>query len=256
VSQASLDGWSERLAHHTDLARVLALAGSAPALPAPAPAPAPAGQGKRCRIGVARDDAFFFYYPYNLRLLERCGAELVPFSPIADARLPEIDGLYLGGGYPELHAQALQDNVAMRRAVRDFATRGRPIYAECGGLMYLSEAIVQRDGQRREMVGVLSGVAVMQSKLAALGYVEVRTTAPTLLGEAGLVFRGHQFRYSRFETQRPPTQYRLHARSSPEPAFEGYGEDNILASYVHAHWASNPRAAEGFVSACAGPAAS
>lgn len=248
ISQASLDSWCERLARHTDLARVLALADCAPALPCPAPAPA--AQGKRCRIGFACDDAFFFYYPYNLRLLERFGAELVPFSPLADARLPQVDGLYLGGGYPELHAQALEDNLAMRRAVRDFAARGGPIYAECGGLMYLSEAIIQRDGGRREMVGVLPGAAVMQPKLAALGYVEVHTAVPTLLGEAGLVFRGHQFRYSRFEAAKPPTQYRLHARRSAEPVLEGYGEGNVLASYVHAHWASCPRAAAGFVSAC------
>jgi cobyrinic acid a,c-diamide synthase len=169
----------------------------------------------------------------------------VPFSPVRDARLPAVDGLYLGGGYPEVHAAALAANGGMRGQVRAFEG---PIYAECGGLMYLCQAI--RDAQgRHEMAGVLAGEAVMSDRLEALGYVEVETQAASCLGGAGLRFRGHQFRYSRLEGGAPGL-YSVRKRRGGETFAEGYGTGRVLASYVHAHWASNPLAAEGFVRAC------
>lgn len=250
VSEADLDAWAERLCAHTDLDALLALARSAPPLLIPHVA-APSS-GVRCRIGVAEDEAFSFYYPYNWRLLSELGAELVPFSPLRDRTLPDVGGLYFGGGYPEVHAATLRDNSALRDAIRAFAARGRPIYAECGGLMYLSEAIVTRDGARFAMVGLIDGVATMQERLAALGYVEVETTMASILGPAGIRFRGHQFRYSQLDSRAPPEQYRLRVRRSGELMPEGYGHGALLASYVHAHWASCPEAALGFVRACAG----
>jgi cobyrinic acid a,c-diamide synthase len=240
-----LDVWSERLREHTDLDAILTLAREAPPLPRIA-ATVPAA-ARSCRIGIAQDAAFSFYYPYNLRLLARLGAELVPFSPITDP-LPDVDGLYFGGGYPELHAPELAANRALRVQLQSFAG---PIYGECGGLMYLSEAIVTLDGVRHPMAGLIPGQAIMQAKLGALGYVEVETRDASPLGPAGQRFRGHQFRYSRFETREPPARYRVHTRRSGAITEEGYGRDNVLASYVHAHWASNPALAEGFVRACA-----
>jgi cobyrinic acid a,c-diamide synthase len=248
IADAQLTTWSERLLAHTDLDAILALARKAPAL-APR-ARVTRAQSRRCRIGIARDAAFSFYYPYNLRLLEQYGAELVPFSPIADAALPEVDGIYVGGGYPELHAAALAANHGLRREVQALAQRGRPIYGECAGLMWLSDAIVTLDGARHEMLGLIPGAAIMQDRLGALGYVEVETTRDTLLGQAGQRFRGHQFRYSRFESDVPPRRYRLRVRRNGQLSDEGYGADNVLASYVHAHWASNPALAEAFVRAC------
>jgi cobyrinic acid a,c-diamide synthase len=248
VSDHDLDTWAARLAALTDLDGVLALARSA--APLRASASSATTTSMRCRIGVARDEAFSFYYEYNLRLLAKLGAELVPFSPLRDHKLPAVDGLYLGGGYPELHASALCANGAMRDAVRAFS-RTRPVYAECGGLMYLSDAIVDLAGQRHDMVGAIDGVATMQPKLEALGYVEVATRAATVLGPAGVRFRGHQFRYSRFATEQPPQLYALRTRRSDAETVEGYGGGNVLASYVHAHWGSNPEVAAGFVRACA-----
>ena len=117
--------------------------------------------------------------------------------------------------------------------------------------MFLSDAIITLDQRRHPMMGLIPGVATMQPRLSALGYVEVETRAPTLLGPAGLSFRGHQFRYSEFQTSAPPERYRVRARRTGKSHEEGYGEGSVLASYVHAHWASNPELAAGFVHACA-----
>src|SRR5262249_31121604 len=132
----------------------------------------------------------------NLRRLEALGAELVRFSPIRAERLPDVDGIYLGGGYPQAHAAALARHEGLREAIARFAEAGRPIYAECRGLMYLTRAIAPRDGSRHPMVGLVPAEAVMCERLQALGYVEVETQEKTILGPAGVRFRGHQFRYS------------------------------------------------------------
>lgn len=249
ITDAQLDGWAERLLVHTDLDALLAIARSAPPL---APSRAlPVTPVARCRIGIARDAAFSFYYPYNLALLEALGAELVTFSPLTDDCLPDVHGLYFGGGYPELHARVLAGRRGLRDALQSFAARGRPVYAECGGLMFLSDAIVTLDGERHPMMGLVPGVATMQPKLSALGYVDVETRAPSILGPAGLCFRGHQFRYSEFTTELPPERYGLVVRRTGAALREGYGTGSVLASYVHAHWASNPALAAGFVRACA-----
>jgi cobyrinic acid a,c-diamide synthase len=202
------------------------------------------------RIGVARDAAFHFYYEDNLARLEAAGATLVPFSPVEDAALPAVDGLYLGGGYPEVHAAALAANTPMRRAIYGFAEQGRPVYAECGGLMYLCR-VLHAGGAAHPMVGVLDAEVVMHDRLQALGYVEVETTRPTLLGATGVRFRGHQFRYS--ELRRGETLaevFRVHRRRDRASFPEGFAWRNVLATYVHVHWASNPLLPRAFVEAC------
>jgi cobyrinic acid a,c-diamide synthase len=248
ASDARLDAWGALVAEWWNLDALLALARSAP--PLPTPAPASASPAPRCRIGLAFDEAFHFYYEDNLSRLRELGAELVRFSPIHDPSPPEVDGLYLGGGYPELSAGALAANASMLAGVRAFANRGRPIYAECGGLMYLCQAIRGLDGHRHAMAGLVPGEAVMSDRLEALGYVEVETQAPTCLGGAGLRFRGHQFRYSRLEGAGADLAYSVRKRRGGETSPEGYRAGNVLASYVHAHWASNPLVAEGFVRSC------
>ncbi len=257
LPDASLDRWGELAREWIALDLVLEIARTADPLQR---VTVSADEGPRtpCRIGVAWDEAFHFYYDDNLRRLEKLGATLVNFSPVRDSAVPDVDGVYLGGGYPEVHAEALAANESMRSSLRAFAQGGGPVYAECGGLMYLTQAVRTLDGRSHAMVGVLEGEAVMKDKLVALGYVEVETQAETLLGAPGLRFRGHQFRYSELALTAdaaPPSAYSVRRRRAGDVAREGYRVGNVLASYVHAHWASNPLAARGFVSSCASFAA-
>ncbi len=247
-----LDGWQALATEWLDVDAILEIARSAPALPN-GERPVAGTRTHRCRIGLADDEAFHFYYADNLKRLEVLGAELVRFSPLHDARLPDVDGLYIGGGYPEVHAQALSANATMLADMAAFAASGRPIYAECGGLMYLSRGIRGLDGRSHAMAGLLPGVAVMQERLAALGYVEVELQERSLLGAAGLRFRGHQFRYSELSELPDDVEriYSVRRRRGGDVQVEGYRSGNVLASYVHAHWASNPLVAEGFVRSCA-----
>lgn len=255
VPESLFDAWGAVAAEWVRLDAVLDLARSAPVL-AEEPAVSPPGSSSvRARIGIAQDEAFHFYYADNLRRLEALGATLVRFSPVHDARLPDVDGVYLGGGYPEVHAAALAANHAMRADVLAFAQTGGPIYAECGGLMFLTQAIRTLDGARHEMVGLLPTETCMREKLQALGYVEVETQTRSLLGEKGTRFRGHQFRYSELDPEPPAAlverAYSLRRRRGGETTREGYRCNNVVASYVHAHWASNPNVAAALVEACA-----
>ncbi|MGH7815331.1 MAG: cobyrinate a,c-diamide synthase [Candidatus Binataceae bacterium] len=244
--------WSRVAVEWLDLDAILAIARSAPALEG-APAPSAAMAPSRCRIGVAFDDAFHLYYEDNLARLRTLGADIVNFSPCRDRELPEVDGLYFGGGYPEAHAEELYGNAAMLDAIRKFAARGGIVYAECGGLMYLCEGIRTLDGKLWPMAGLVPGVAAMSDKLQALGYVEVETRSESILGPAGVRFRGHQFRYSTLDGSGEGIDriYRVAPRWGGGPFTEGYRRGSVLASYVHAHWASNPSIAEALVRTCA-----
>lgn len=252
LSDAVVAAWAEEARRSIDLDALLVIARSSSSLAAPSASRSRAVA--RCRIGIARDEAFHFYYEDNLARLEELGAELVPFSPIHDAAPPEVDGLYIGGGYPELHARDLSRNDAMIRAIREFAASGRPVYAECGGMMYLASEIRMLGGESFPMAGVIRGAVAMRDKLVALGYVEVETQSDSPLGPAGLRFRGHQFRYSEFEPDAAASierLYRVRRRRGGDVFDEGYRAGGVIASYVHAHWASNPLASESFVRACA-----
>ncbi len=213
----------------------------------------PAGSKRSCRLGIARDEAFHFYYPDNLEALEHAGCELVSFSPIKDRALPEkLDGLYLGGGYPEEHAAALSENRGMIEEIRRFAKGGGAIYAECGGLMYLSEGIEATDGMRHPLAGLLPGWTRMSGRRKALGYVEVEMREATFWGARGTRLRGHEFHYS--ELLDGPsgdpcweTVYEVRHRGSAHAVREGFQNGRILATYLHAHFASHPTAAQEFV---------
>lgn len=214
---------------------------------------APKGK-KRVRIGLARDRAFCFYYEENLRRLTEAGAELVAFSPLADAGLPPaLDGLYLGGGYPELGAETLAANAAMRRDVRELCAAGRPVLAECGGFMYLMDALTDPDGRVFPMAGFFPFRAVMGKRLSSLGYRRVVTRAATPLGPAGTVLRGHEFHYSSLtdDAGDVPAVYALSGRRGDLHTREGFFLGQTLGSYVHLHFGSDPEAAGRFVAACA-----
>lgn len=250
LPEGTLDAWGARATEWLALDTLLEHARAAPALAAAASLASTASS--RCRIGLAFDEALHFYYEDNLRRLEELGAELVRFSPIADERLPDVDGLYLGGGYPEVHAAALSANEGLRRSLSEAHRRGMPIYAECGGLMWLCATLRTLDGKAHPMMGLVPAEAAMCERLQALGYVEVETQERSLLGPAGARFRGHQFRYSQLRGLDPAREglYRVRRRRGGEVTREGYAAGNLVASYVHAHWASNPLVARAFVSAC------
>jgi cobyrinic acid a,c-diamide synthase len=207
--------------------------------------------GPRARIGVARDAAFQFYYAENLDALRAAGADLVFWSPLVDRALPDVDGLYIGGGYPELHARQLSENRPLRDVVRDFAAAGRPVYAECGGLMYLAETLEDMEGDVHAMVGVLPAGVRMLPRRMTLGYTEVTLTRDTPIAPAGAVARGHEFHFSTIDPVPPSVgrAYRLATRSGGDRV-EGYLIGHVLMSYVHLHFGSNPALAASFVDAC------
>jgi cobyrinic acid a,c-diamide synthase len=206
----------------------------------------------RARIGVAHDASFQFYYAENLDRLRAAGADLVLWSPQVPGAFPDVDGLYFGGGYPELHARALSANVAVRESVRAFAGAGKPIYAECGGLMYLAEALEDLDGVAHPMVGLLPTTVHMRPRRLTLGYTEVGLTADAPIGSAGTILRGHEFHYSSMDPV-PASVARVYqiTRVRGEERPEGYLINQALMSYVHLHFASNPLIAHRFVDACA-----
>jgi len=205
----------------------------------------------RVRIGVAQDKAFSFYYEDNFDLLRESGAEIVPFSPLADAEPPpNLDGLFLGGGYPELYADALSRNASMRAGIRALAEAGKPVYAECGGMTYLGKSLSTLDGQCYEMTGLLPMEFEMTPKLVHFGYVDVEFVHDCLLGEKGTKVRGHSFHCSRVRADGPmPAAYHLKYSLSGREELEGYQFKNVLASYVHLHFRTNPVLARSMVSA-------
>lgn len=237
-----------------------------------APAQAAVGQCEIVRIGVARDAAFSFYYEDNFDLLREAGAELVAFSPLHDAGLPEgLDALYFGGGYPELHAAQLAANAAMLEGIRAFAAQGKPVYAECGGMILLGESLTVASEascepahaggpQRRgtppfgstefRMAGVLPLRMEMTGKLVKFGYVTVELTRDCLIGKIGTVVRGHSFHYSQLVGEAPvDTAYRVQYSMSGREEAEGFTRGNVLASYVHLHFRAQPELARNFVHA-------
>lgn len=295
VTAADADGLEARLEALADWVEqgvdISALLAALPDLPPSGGAEDVSADAARppVRIGIARDRAFCFLYEENLRLLVQAGAELVFFSPLTDASLPEgLGGLYLPGGYPELSAWELAANASMRASVRAFCASGRPVWAECGGYMYLlaelagagaceagreticenrrvdqgevpgaggSEAPGVGAGsfcEAQPMCGALPGRAVLRARRAALGYRQARTLRPGPFGPAGTLLRGHEFHYSEYEAPAdgPPAPAFALTASDGREALDGQARGNIVGGYFHAHLASNPQAAQAFVDAC------
>lgn len=253
---AFLEAAAQLMAAEIDLGRLRAIAGSAPVLEIEAAnigAPqAIAAPETPVRIAVARDEAFCFYYEDNLDLLRAAGAEIDFFSPLRDATLPSgVSGVYLGGGYPELYAARLAANRGLRQALRVAHSVGMPIYAECGGLMYLTENISDETGTAHPMVGVLPGRSHLAGRLT-MGYRVATAERDSFLLRRGEEVRGHEFHYSTW-IDRPadaPSAYRITARHGRDLRSEGYAEANLLASYVHLHFSARPELATRFVRAC------
>ena len=238
-----LDALADFIEENSDLDEILKLGCNVPSAEEP-----PDFDGERIRIGVAYDEAFCFYYAENFELLRRLGADLEFFSPMRDP-LPQVDGLYLGGGYPELYAGELEGSptrIEIRRAAED----GMPIYGECGGLMYLCESVISKDGDwEKEMVGVLPASTTMTGRLQALGYVEGDVVCDNPVVEKGLVIRGHEFHYSRMDCARDARfAYRFRRGKGILGEKDGLMEHETLGSYLHTHVCSFPMGR--FVESC------
>ncbi|MEO0374279.1 MAG: cobyrinate a,c-diamide synthase [Cyanobacteria bacterium P01_A01_bin.17] len=203
---------------------------------------------KRVRVAIAKDPAFNFYYPDNLELLEQLGAELVFWSPLSDLALPaDIQGLYLGGGFPEMFAAALAENEQARKSVKTAIQSGLPTYAECGGLMYLCESLQDLEGQTHSMVGVLPTAVSMGAKLT-LGYRQATVQQNTPLFSKGAQVWGHEFHHSQLSQASPRPIYDLSGYgASTLSAREGWNLFNLHASYVHLHWGVHPEIPQQFV---------
>jgi cobyrinic acid a,c-diamide synthase len=217
------------------------------------------GRAEAVLIAVARDAAFSFYYEDNLDLLRAAGAEICFFSPQRDPDLPAgTSGIYLGGGFPEIYAAQLAANESLQNALRHAYVAGLPIYAECGGFMYLTEAIIDLESRYHPMVGLIPGVTHMQPRLVSLGYRLVESPTGNFLLPKGVTTRGHEFHWSIWKnsTKRDETY------ATPAPAWHirprsgeansraaGYATGNLIASYVHLHFAHNLQLAHNFVQA-------
>jgi cobyrinic acid a,c-diamide synthase len=227
----------ERVEQHVDLGRLLAIAASAARYPeAPAVSAAPAPAGRRLRVGIARDEAFAFYYADDLEAFDAAGAELVPIDMLRAPRLPQLDALVIGGGFPETQMRELEANEALRQDVARAIDEGLPVYAECGGLMYLARGISWQ-GETARMVGALPGDAVMHPRPVGRGYARLVgsgepgwwPTAP----EEGIP--GHEFHYASLDNLAPELRYAWHVLRGHgvDGARDGIIRQNVLASFCH-----------------------
>lgn len=230
--------------------------------------PLPIGPGKDSvlpldppRIAVAKDTAFCFYYQDNLALLERFGAKIIEFSPLTDKALPEdVHGLYLGGGYPELHARRLSEQQELLRQIKQKSENGMPIYGECGGFMYLCDTLWDMKTQEKyKMAGVFPFSVTVGKDLRSLGYREITIRQDSVIGAKGTVLKGHEFHYSFLDTGvsentelTPVIQdiFQVNSRAGQEISMKGYQIKNTLGSYFHGHFGSNPSCARHFVKKC------
>ncbi len=201
------------------------------------------------RIGIAKDEAFSFYYPTGIAYLEKMGAEIIPFSPLNDENLPHVDALIFGGGFPEMFLDKLAQNTVLKEKIRNVAKNGMPIYAECGGLLYLSHEIIDFGGVSYPMVGLVPASAKMETKLQRVGYVEASAQRESIFCRKGDVLRGHEFHFSSLTTKHDfPWAYRLQGSRQSESHLEGYAVGNVLASYLHLAFDGNESATKRFLS--------
>lgn len=248
-----LEGLAEQIEATVDVEGLLNLANSAPPLPEARPELFLEGKPSKVKLAVALDEAFNFYYQDNFDLLSGRGAELVFVSPLRDRGLPpDIRGVYLGGGFPEVYAEGLEGNEGFKRELKEAAEAGMPVYAECGGLMYLSEGIVDFEGRRYHMVGIIPGWAKMQRRRTRMGYATAEALRENILLSGGERVRGHMFHWSKFrEPEEEAAAYKI---LEPAEQIEGFvlgPRSNVLASYLHLHFGSRPNLALRFVESCA-----
>ena len=246
----------EEMAHQIkeglDLDMLVKLARSAPSFSPPEKRVFPEVPARpEARLGVVLDSAFNFYYRDGLDLLSSLGAELVTCSALEGGLPPDLDGLYIGGGFPEMFAGEIARNSEFIDGVRRAYSSGMPIYAECGGMMFLSRGVTDFSGHRHPMAGLIPGETVMLGKRAALGYVTARVLGDSILAPAGSIIRGHEFHYSELKGADTSRQaYLLKKEGEERSRADGYADGSLLASYLHIHFAGCPKEAGSLVKAC------
>lgn len=248
-----LDSLADLARDYIDLDKIWDTAASAPTINNPPASPWPendfVSSEKPIKVGVIRDSVFQFYYPENLEALDRAGAEVVAFSSLENASLPEVDALYLGGGFPETHAELLAGNEGLRNAIREKAREGMPIYAECGGLMYLGRELVL-NGARYPMAGVFPVVFGLEKKPQGHGYTVVRTDAPNPYFSVGEELVGHEFHYSRpldYECEEVRLVFDVKRGHGFCDGRDGLVYKNVFAAYTHLHALGTTKWAEALV---------
>ncbi len=231
-----VDSAADILARSVDLSRIRTIAEDTVSLEIQDSNSAPGFRpATSLRIGYFQSSAFTFYYPENLEAIDYCGAQRIPIDPLKDQALPVLDALYIGGGFPETHAPSLADNVAFRKSVADGAQRGLPIWAECGGLMFLCRSLHWK-GQRYPMAGFFPADIVLGDSPAGHGYQEVVVDRPNPFIKVGTTLRGHEFHYSRIEGGGPlDTIFQVKRGTGLGNGRDGLIANNVVASYLHLH---------------------
>ncbi len=252
-SEEMLERAADLVDSSVDVGALLALAREAPRLGAAPESPRPAPLASRVRIGVARDEAFSFYYPENLEELEQAGAELVFVSPTADETLPDVDAFYVGGGFPEVYAARLAGNRPFRHELKRRIAEGLPAWAECGGLMYLAQQLTV-EGVSRPMVGALPIHVEQTGRPQGHGYVAARVDSPNPFLADGSVIRGHEFHYSRVTEGAAdlPTVLAVDRGVGLGGGRDGVHVGSTVATYTHLHAAGVPDWAAAMVRAARG----
>ena len=205
-------------------------------------------------LAVARDSAFCFYYQDDIDLFEALGAKIIEFSPLNDSSLPDgIDGIFMGGGFPEMFADRLMKNESMINSILEAHKQGIVIYGECGGMMYLLEKLIDCEGRSFKMGGVLNGTSRMEKRRQGLGYVVVDATSDNVICNNGDTFRAHEFHWSKLQNISDSTIFAYNTRKSngKRTGVDGICKRNVLASYTHIHFSSNPDLAENILSSMA-----
>lgn len=243
---------SKRVEDHIDLTRILKIGRQARPLPYPGVMIFKKGpQKSRVTIAVAKDEAFNFYYQDNLEILNHLGADIVTFSPLRDGELPKgVDGLYIGGGFPELFASDLSKNNSLKRSIRRKAEYGLPVYAECGGLMYLVESLMDFKKRKFSMAGIFKCSVRMGDRLRRMGYVNLEVIRDNILGKKGQRNRAHLFHWSRLTNIPKSASFAYKIVKDRNIIYDGLIKKNVLAGYAHLHFASNLKFAKNFINSC------
>ena len=234
----SIEKWGIEMAQNLDLDALIAIMKNSEKLSKGREPLWEEGNGKKVKIGIAMDEVFTFYYKENIESLEANNAEIIQFSPLHDEELPDVDGVYIGGGYPEIFAKDLENNQSMRDSIVKFHRDGNPIYAECGGLMYLSKSINGID-----MCNVFNYPSKMTKNVQALSYVISEAQKDNIILKKGEKFRGHEFHYSKIdiENSNPDYAFKILRGKGISKSQDGLMEKNTVASYVHTHVAACPQ---------------
>ncbi|AXV37712.1 MAG: Ni-sirohydrochlorin a,c-diamide synthase [Methanobacterium sp. BRmetb2] len=232
-----IDKWGRVIEENIDLDRLLTIMKDSNKLPPGREDTWHKKNRKKVKIGVAQDEIFTFYYKENLEALEDNNAEIVPFSPYHHEELPDVDALYFGGGYPEIFAKELESNQSMRLSVKKFHEDGRPIYAECGGLMYLTKSI-----NNKKMCNVFNYDSIMTKKPQALSYVIAKTKNDNIITKQDEIFHGHEFHYSKILLKgKNNFAFEILRGKGIKGSLDGLMSKNTVASYVHTHVAACPQ---------------